>query len=56
MTPSKDLFLPNLLGVYKRTARMANQLPLQQRLIDPKFAHAQHDATGTMGQMAESAG
>jgi hypothetical protein len=37
-TPSNKPVLSRLLGVYKRTARMANRLPSRQRLIDPKYA------------------
>jgi hypothetical protein len=35
---NKDSLQQGLLGIYKRTARTANQLPSWQRLIDPKFS------------------
>jgi hypothetical protein len=36
-TPSNEPVLSRLLGVYKRTTRTTNQLPSQQRLINPNF-------------------
>ncbi len=37
-TPSNEPILSRLPGGYKRTARMANQLPSRQRVINPKYA------------------
>jgi hypothetical protein len=56
MTPTNKPVLSRLLGIYKRTARTANRLPSRRRLIDPKLPCVQRNATGTTGQMDESAG